>query len=283
MAKTILVLAALTLLAPATLSAADATTAKPYVAARGPGGKPDLNGVWRAFNRAHDDLQDHPARAARAFREGPHGPVPAKEVVALGAAGAVPAGIGVVVGKEIPYQDWAKKKKAENQASWLTADPEIKCYLPGIPRATYMPFPFQILQNEDALFFSYEYAGAVRNIFLEDPGPAPIDSWMGQSLGSWEGDTLVIVTTGQNDQTWLDRAGNFHSEALKVTERFTPIGPHTLQYEATLEDEKVFTRPWTIRMPLYRLVGDDAILQQFNCVEFVEELMYGHLRKEPLE
>lgn len=253
-----------------------------YIAPRGPGGKPDLNGTWQSLNRANYDLEHHPARAAMAFREGPAGPVPAKEVVALGAVGAVPAGIGVVVGDEIPYQPWARKRQIENRENWLRLSPEIKCYLPGIPRATYMPYPFQILQNEKALFFSYEYAGAVRNIHLEEPGPAPIDSWMGQSTGRWDGDTLVIETTGLNDQTWLDRAGNFHSEDLRVTERFTPTSPHTLLYEATLEDQKVFTRPWTLRLTLYRLVGDDAILQQFNCVEFVEELLYGHLRKEPL-
>ena len=254
-----------------------------YVAPRGPGGKPDLNGTWQVMNRANYDLEHHPARAAMAFREGPVGPVPAKEVVALGAVGAVPAGIGVVVDGEIPYRPWARKKKAENHENWLTRSPEIKCYLPGIPRATYMPYPFQILHNEDALFFTYEYAGAVRNIHLEDPGPAPIDSWMGQSVAKWHGDTLVIETTGQNDQTWLDRAGNFHSESLRVIERFTPTSPHTMSYEATLEDEKVFTRPWTIKMTLYRLVSDDARLQQFNCVEFVEELLYGHLRKNPLD
>jgi hypothetical protein len=263
---------------------AAAAAAEPaYVAPRGPGGKPDLNGTWQALARANDDLEAHAARAAYALREGPHGPVPAKEVLALGAVGAVPAGLGVVVGGPIPYQDWAKQRKAENQAQWLARDPEIKCYLPGIPRATYQPFPFQILHNEKALFFAYEYAGAVRNIHLTDPGPAPIDSWMGQSVGKWEGDTLVIETTGQNDQTWLDRAGNFHSEALRVVERITPTSPHTLAYEATLEDAKVFTKPWTIRLTLYRRVGDDAVLQQFNCVEFVEELIYGHLRRKPLD
>jgi hypothetical protein len=254
-----------------------------YVAPRGPGGKPDLNGTWLAMNRANYDLEHHPAKAAMAFRPGPVGPVPAKEVVALGAVGAVPAGIGVVVGGQIPYQPWARAKRVENQENWLTRSPEIKCYLPGIPRATYMPYPFQIFHNADALFFSYEYAGATRNIHLTDPGPPPIDSWMGQSVGSWKNDTLVIETTGQNDQTWLDRAGNFHSEALRVVERFTPTSPHTLSYVATLEDEKIFTRPWTIQMTLYRLLGDDAHLQQFNCVEFVEELLYGHLRKHPLD
>jgi hypothetical protein len=209
-------------------------------------------------------------------------PVPAKEVVALGAVGAVPAGLGVVQGGTIPYKRQALARRDENRANWLQADPEIKCYLPGIPRANYMGYGFQIFQNSDALVFSYEYAGAVRNVHLSDPGPAPIDSWMGQSWLRWEGDTMVIETTGFNGQTWLDRAGNYHSDQLKVTERFTRTSDHTLHYEATLEDPTVYTRPWTISMPIYRRVAPDDRLLQFNCVEFVEELMYGHLRKEPL-
>jgi hypothetical protein len=265
-------------LAPAALAAGEA-----YEPPRTAAGKPDMSGVWQVLNSANYNLEAHPAQAAMAMREGPVVPVPAKEVVALGAVGAVPAGLGVVEGGEIPYQDWARKQRDENRANWLERDPEIKCYLPGIPRATYMSFPFQIAHNDGALFFSYEYAGAVRNVHLSDPGPAPIDSWMGQSWARWEGDTLVIETTGQNDQTWLDRAGNFHSDALKVTERFTRTSDHTIDYEATLEDDKVFTRPWTIRMPLYKRVGVDARIIEFNCVEFVEEMMYGHLRKEPLD
>ncbi|MCH2169720.1 hypothetical protein MK489_02960 [Myxococcota bacterium] len=279
MRKRILAVVASTLLSASTGTGAESDTATPRI----PGGKPDLNGTWQAFNRANFDLEHHPARAAMALREGPHGPLAARAVVALGAVGAVPAGLGVVVGGEIPYRDDARKTREENRANWLTLDPEIKCYLPGIPRATYLPFPFRITQNENALFFTYEYAGAVRDVHLKDPGPAPLNSWMGQSVGSWDGDSLVIETTGQNDRTWLDRAGNFHSEDLRVIERFTPTSPHTLLYEATLEDPQVFTRPWTIRMNLYRLVGDDAVLQQFNCVEFVEELIYGHLRKKPLD
>lgn len=246
-------------------------------------GKPDMNGVWQVLNRANYNLEAHGPQAALAMREGPVVPVPAKEVIALGAVGAVPAGLGVVVGGEIPYKPDAKLQRDKNRKNWLTSDPEIKCYLPGIPRATYMPFPFQIVHNKDALLFSYEYAGAVRNIHLSDPGPAPIDSWMGQSWARWEGDTLIIESSGFNDQSWLDRAGNHHSDVLKVTERFTRTSDHTMNYEATLEDEKIFTRPWKIEMPLYKRVGSDSRMMQFNCVEFVEELMYGHLRKEPLE
>jgi hypothetical protein len=246
-------------------------------------GRPDLNGIWQALNTANYDLQAHTARPAMAVRPGPVGPVPAAPVVALGAVGAVPAGLGVVEGDEIPYQPWAAAKKKENQANWITLDPEIKCYLPGVPRATYMPYPFQIFQSNTAMFIAYEYAGAVRNVYLKDPGPPPLDAWMGQSVGRWDRDTFVIDVTGFNDQSWFDRSGNFHSEALHVVERYTLIDRDHIQYEATIEDPKVFTRPWKISMPLYRHVNRNARLQQFKCVEFVEELMYGHLRKTPLK
>jgi hypothetical protein len=250
---------------------------------RMPDGKPDLNGVWQVLNTANYDLLAHPAKAAMALRAGPFGPVPAREVVALGAVGAVPAGLGVVVGNEIPYTPEGRQQQLDNQANWLSADPEIKCYLPGVPRATYMPFPFQIFHSDSAIFIAYEYAGATRNLHLQDPGEAPVESWMGQSYATWDGDTLVVEVTGQNDRTWFDRAGNHHSSALKVTERYTPQNAHVMTYEALIEDPDTFTRPWTIRMPLYRRVGVDAQLQQFKCVEFVEELMYGHLRKAPLD
>jgi hypothetical protein len=246
-------------------------------------GKPDLNGIWQALNTANYDLEAHVARPALAMRPGPIVPVPAREVVALGAVGAVPAGGGVVVGGAIPYQPAALEKKKGNLENWLTRDPEIKCYLPGVPRATYMPFPFQIFQSDKAFVIAYEYAGAVRNVYLKDPGPPQIDSWMGQAVGRWEGDTFVIQTNGFNDQSWFDRSGNHHSEALKVTESYTMTGRDHIQYEATIEDPKVFTRPWMIAMPLYRHVNKDARLGQFKCVEFVEELMYGHLRKEPVK
>lgn len=246
-----------------------------------PSGKPDLNGLWQALNTANWDIEAHTARPALAMRPGPVVPVPAKEVLALGAVGAVPSGVGVVEG-EIPYLPEARKKKDENQANWLTRDPEIKCYLPGVPRATYMPFPFQIFQSQSAFFIAYEYAGAVRNVHLTDPGPPQVDSWMGQSVGTWDGDTFVIVSNGFNDSTWFDRSGNHHSEALKVTERYTMLDKDHIQYEATIEDPKTFSRPWTMAMPLYRHVNANARLGQFKCVPFVEELMYGHLRKTPL-
>ncbi len=246
-------------------------------------GKPDLNGIWQTLNTANWDIQAHMARPALAMRPGPVVPVPAKEVLAFGAVGSVPSGVGVVEGDEIPYRPEALAKKNENQENWLTRDPEIKCYLPGVPRATYMPFPFQIFQSDKSFFIAYEYAGAVRNVYLKDPGPPQVDTWMGQSVGRWEGDTFVVVTNGLNDQSWLDRAGNHHSEAMTVTERYAMTDPDHVQYEATIEDPRTFTRPWKMSMPLYRHVNRDARLGQFKCVEFVTELMYGHLRKEPLK
>jgi pimeloyl-ACP methyl ester carboxylesterase len=246
-------------------------------------GKPDLNGVWQALNEANYDLEGHSARAAMALRPGPYGPVPAASVLALGAVGAVPPSLGVVEGGEIPYKPEALIKKKENQENWVSRDPEIKCYLPGVPRATYMPQPFRIFQNASQIFITYQFAGAVRNIFLKDPGPAPVDSWMGQSFGHWEGETLVVDVTGFNDQTWFDRAGNFHSDALHVVERYTRISPDVISYEATIEDPQVFTRPWKISMPLYRRQEKNATILDFKCVEFVEELMYGQWRKKPLD
>ena len=253
-----------------------------YRAPRTADGKPDLNGIWQSLSGANYDIEAHMARPAMALRPGPYGPVPAAPVLALGAVGAVPPGMGIVEGGPIPYKPEALEKRKENQEKWLERDPEIKCYLPGVPRANYMPYPFQILQSQSAIFFAYEYAGAVRNIYLKDPGPAPVDSWMGQSVGRWEGDTLVIEASGFNDSTWFDRAGNFHSEALKVVERYTRTGPDVISYEATMEDPNTFTRPWKVSFPLYRRLEKNVQIMDFKCVEFVEELMYGQWRKKPL-
>jgi len=236
-------------------------------APRAADGRPDLNGVWQALNTANWDIQDHPARM---------GPL-----VALGAAFSVPAGRGVVEGNEIPYLPEAAAKKKENAEKWLTSDPEIKCYLPGVPRATYMPYPFQIFQTPQSVLIAYEFAGAVRTIYMDGKQQSPSDTWMGWSVGRWEGDTLVVDVTSFNDQTWFDRAGNFHSDALHVVERYTPIGKDALDYEVTIEDPKVFSRPWKMRMPLYRRLEKDAQVLEYSCVEFTEELLYGALRKQP--
>ena len=246
-------------------------------------GRPDFNGIWQALNAAHYDVEPHIARPAMQLREGPHSLLPDVAVLPLGAVGAVPGSMGVIKGGgRIPYTAEARALKEENRANWAERDPEVKCYMPGVPRATYMPFPFQIFQNESSAFIAYEFVGAVRDIYLNDVGPAETDSWMGQSIGRWEGDTLVVEVTGQSDQTWFDRSGSHHTNQLRVVERYTMISPNHLHYEATMEDPAVFTEPWTISMPLYRRIEAGARVMDFKCVEFVEELLFDEFRRHPL-
>ena len=229
-------------------------------------GKPNLSGIWQALNTANWDLQTHG---------------PAQGPPELGVLGTTPPGLGIVEGGEIPYLPAALAKKKENFKNRWTADPEIKCYLPGVPRATYMPYPFQIIQGSNTIMIAYEYADAGRSINMGKPREAPADSWMGWSNGHWEGDTLVVDVNGFNDSTWFDRAGDFHSDALHVTERYTLVARDRLNYEATIQDPNVFSRPWKISMPLYRHMEPNARLMEFKCAEFTEELLYGHLRKKP--
>jgi hypothetical protein len=213
--------------------------------ARTPDGKPDLSGIWQVMNTAAWDIQDH--------------------VAELG----VPAGKGVVEGNEIPYLPAAAQKKKENFEQRATADPESKCYLPGVPRITYLPFPFQITQTPKQITMLYEHAHAVRNIFMDTPHPRPgLDWWLGDSRGRWDGDTLVVDVADFNDRTWFDRAGNFHSDALHVVERYTPAGPDHMTYEALIEDQKVFTRPWKMSMLLYRHKEKDFQLLEYECYSF---------------
>ena len=232
------------------------------------GSNPDLNGVWQAIGTANWNLEDHSASGIPEFW-------------GLGAIAAVPAGQSVVEGGTIPYLPAALAKREENRAGWPKTDPEAKCYMPGIPRATYMPFPFRIVQGDGDILFVYEFASANRIVHMSNHEEPPVDSWMGWSNGRWDGDTLVIEVTGNNDQTWFDRSGNHHTDALKVTERYqlAPGGNH-INYSATIEDPKTFSRPWTIRMPLYRRMEPNVQLLEFKCVEFSEELLYGDLKKK---
>ena len=229
-------------------------------------GRPDFNGIWQAINTANWDIEPHAAS---------FGPL-----VAAGAIGAIPAGLGIVEGNEIPYTPEARSQQQENKSDWLSDDPLVKCYMPGVPRANYLPFPFQIVQSTDHIIFAYEFASASRIVYVDQPDfEAPILSWMGHNLAYYEGETLVIDVTDQLPDTWLDHAGNHHTDALRVTERYTHLGPNVIQYEATLEDPNVYTRPWKVSFPLYRRLDDNMQLLEFKCVEFTEELLYGHLRK----
>ncbi|MFZ9585795.1 MAG: hypothetical protein ACO280_12690 [Pseudohongiellaceae bacterium] len=228
-------------------------------------GHPDFSGVWQSLNTAHWNLEPHAAA---------DGGVPQ-----LGAQFAVAPGQGVVVGGRIPYLPEALAQREANFRNRLSEDPEGKCYLGGVPRSTYMPYPFQIVQGDGTIAILYQYATGLRRLTLGGSDEAPLDSWMGWSNARWEGETLVVEVSGFNGQTWLDRAGNYASAAARVTERYTPLSPDHLQYEATIEDPAVFSEPWTIRMPLYRLVDDGYRLLEFKCEPFAEEKLYGHLRK----
>ena len=230
-------------------------------------GHPDFNGVWQALNTAYWNLEAHSVEV----------PPGSKDFWQLGAIAAIPAGRSVVRGGTIPYLPDALKKRNENRANWPAADPEAKCYMLGVPRATYHHLPFQIFQGDGDLLLVYPFAAANRIIYMKDHSELPVDSWMGKSNGTWEGDVLVVTTTGQNDQTWLDRAGNHHSNKLKVTERFTLLGPNHIWYEATLDDPLTYSRPWTIEMPLYRAIEDNAELLEHKCVPFTDMLLYHDL------
>lgn len=224
-------------------------------------GHPNLNGIWQAMNTAYWNLEAHSTEHLEKFWE-------------LGAFGAIRAGQSVVQGGEIPYRPEAEKQREKNRENWPEADPAAKCYLPGIPRANYMPYPFQIIQGGGDILFAYQFHATNRKIHMSDHQKPPIDTWMGRSNGHWEGDTLVVETTGLNGETWLDRSGNHHSSQMTVTERFTLIDDSHMRYEATITDPKTFTEPWTIEMILYRKVNPDAVLLEYRCVPFSEPLLY---------
>ena len=255
--------------------------------ARTPDGRPNFNGVWQANNEAHWDLEAHEARPGMVMQPGiydyEYAKVPAAPVVALGAAAGVPGSLGVVQGDgRIPYRPEALQVKQENAEHWIDRDPELKCYLPGIPRAMYMPYPFQIVHGTDKIHMTFGFSNAARVIHLDEVDLPPDYTYMGHSIGRWDGDTLVVDVTEFNGKTWFDRAGNFHSEALRLTERFTPMSPDAIWYDVTMTDPETFTEPWSIAMPLYRRLEPNATALDYPCIEFAEEFMYGHLRREQL-
>jgi hypothetical protein len=239
-------------------------------------GKPNLDGIWQSLTTANWDIEAHNAE-----------PGPRPEI--MGAWGAQPAGLGIVEGGEIPYRPEALARKKQKRETRMvvkttndphrfdTGDTELQCFRPGVPRANYMPFPFQIFQDRDAILIVHEYKGASRTIYMNPHRDPPGDTWMGWSNGRWDGDTLVVDVTGFNGYAWFDRAGNFASDALHVVERWTPKGPDHIAYEATIEDPTVFTRPWKVSFPIYRRIEPNAQLFDFQCVPFVEEMMYNPL------
>jgi hypothetical protein len=258
-----------------------------YKAARTADGQPDLSGFWQALNTANWDIEDHGAATA-----------PYAELV--GVYLAQPAGFSIVEGGTIPYKPEAIERRNRYRAERLHpdallvenaiqdfADPEAKCFQGGVPRVTYMPFPFQILQNKDNVLIAYQYGGSSARVIhlgddFEKTRAALIntDSWMGQSVGRFEGDTLVTDVRWFSHDIWLDRSGNFYSDAAHVTERYTPISPFHLRYEATIDDPSTFTRPWKLTTILYRHIESNMQLLEFQCIPFADEFVYGKLSKK---
>jgi hypothetical protein len=229
------------------------------------GGRPNVNGIWQTLNTAYWNLEGHSTESVDEFWK-------------LGAIAAIPAGRSVVRDGAIPYKPEALARRNEHRAGWPAADPEARCYMLGVPRVTYHNMPFQIFQGDgDDLLMVYPFAAANRIIYMKDRSELPVDSWMGKSMGAWEGDVLMVTTKWQNGESWLDRAGNYASNQLTVTERFRLLGPNHLWYEATLDDPQTYTRPWTIEMPLYRVIDPQAQLLEHKCVPFADGILYHDL------
>ena len=234
---------------------------------RTPDGKPDLSGVWQAMTNAHYDIEPHAAA---------YGPYPRE----FGAFSAIPADLGIIEDGRIPYNEQSLRQRDANRVDAITKDPLADCYMPGVPRANYLPFPFQIVQSQDVVLIAYEFAEANRILYVDQPDLASqVDAWMGHSNAHWEGDTLVVRVSGQMPDTWFDRAGNHHSFQMVVEERWTPASPNHISYTATITDPNTFTRPWSISFPLYRHIREDMQLLEFKCAEFAEEYTYGEWRK----
>ena len=234
---------------------------------RTPDGKPDLSGVWQAMTNAHYDIEPHAAA---------YGPYPRE----FGAFSAIPADLGIIEDGRIPYNEQSLRQRDANRVDAITKDPLADCFMPGVPRANYLPFPFQIVQSQDVVLIAYEFAEANRILYVDQPDLASqVDAWMGHSNAHWEGDTLVVRVSGQMPDTWFDRAGNHHSFQMVVEERWTPASPNHINYTATITDPNTFTRPWSISFPLYRHIREDMQLLEFKCAEFAEEYTYGEWRK----
>ena len=223
-------------------------TAAAQTIPRAADGKPDLQGIWQVHNRAAYGLEYHDAKHL------------------------MPAGPSVVAGGEIPYLPAAREQQRQNFANRTTADPLNQCYLPGVPRIMYMEYPFQIFQTAEHLAITFEWSQVYRLIYTAGQPTLHegIESWMGNSRGRWDGDVLVVEVTDHNDRTWLDAAGTFHSNALRVTERYAMRDANTIDYEATVEDPNVFERPWTIRVSLHRQT-DLPRIYEYQCQAEKEE------------
>lgn len=211
------------------------------------GTTPDFRGIWRARGTAYVNLEGHP---------GGNGIAASPSIIVDPADG------------KIPYTPEALAQRDANFRARATADPSLKCFQAGVPRATYLATPLQILQSPGNLAIVYEENHAFRVFHTDDrPHFAATDWWMGDTRYRWEGDTLVADVVALIDQLWLDQAGNFHSTEFHVVERYRLTGPDTLEYEARIEDPVVYTRPWTLRTVLTRVTDPEARIVEDECLD----------------
>ncbi len=223
-------------LACAVAAVATVASGQSYQPPRTADGQPDLQGIWEVRTSPDKDLEK------------------AKGVIIEPKNG------------KIPYLPAALAKKKENDKNSATADPLGKCYMPGVPRINLLSYPLQIFQTPGQIAIAYEYIHNWRNIYLKrDKHLDGIDFWQGDSIGHWDGNTLVVDVGDFNDETWFDKAGDYHSDELHVVERYTRTGPDTLQYEATIEDPKTFSMPWTIKADLHRKTQPNVRLMEYEC------------------
>ena len=219
-----------------------ATAAETYKAPRTADGQPDLQGIWEVKTSPDKDLE----KAKGLIVEPKNG--------------------------KIPYLPGALNQKKENAKSADAQDPLNKCFMPGVPRINLLQHPFQIFQTPNQISIAYEYIHNFRNIYLKrTQHMEQIDFWQGDSLGRWDGDTLVVDVADLNDQTWFDKAGDYHSDQLHVEERYTRTGPDTMLYEATITDPKTFSAPWKIRETLHRDTKPNARILEFECQYLADE------------
>jgi hypothetical protein len=207
--------------------------------------QPDLRGIWQATGSAYQNLEGSAAQPGR----------PSTGRVVVDPSNG-----------KIPYRADSRKSADRNFRERAKADPLLTCFQPGLPRAALLPEPFQIFQNPDRVVIVYQHVHAYRVIFTDGRQHYDgIEFYMGDSRGRWEGNTLVVDVTNFKPETWLDGAGNFHSNKLHVVERYTRTGPNTIRYEATIEDPEVFERPWTIRVELARHTEPNFQLVEHEC------------------
>ncbi len=269
---TAFVIAALSLAAQTSTGEKAKASAKSSVP-RTADGKPDLTGVWQSGSTARGSWEEaNSGNGIGGNGKNPNAP-------AILSSSDRPA-----AAEKAPYQPWAAQKVLESYKIRGIDDPAAQCLPPGIPRTSTLGlFPTQIVQTPKQIIFLYEYMHEYRVVPLNAKHPDDIQpTYMGDSVAHWEGDTLVVDVTGFNDRTWLIGTGTFHSEDLHVTERYTRVDKDQINYDNTMEDPKILTKPWVIHTNL--MLREGTRLQEYVCAENnLAPAFYERLQKNNIQ